>query len=301
MTKLVKSMTGFGRSTLSIDSDGDSTTELIVELKSVNSRFVDLHFRLPSSVSQYEPLLGAKIREVLKRGRIDVSVIVEQGKSAAKELTLNDALFASQLKKLKQSLETVGELSEATVAAGISALLQRREFFEQSSTSVTLPEEQVVECFTKALDGLVGMREAEGQNLAQELITLLALLTETVAKIEIGVSGLKEELFARHSERIKELLADSTIDDSRVLAEAAFFADKADIREELSRLASHKEQFLEIIKGTSGGRKLEFLLQEMGREVNTIGSKSNKSEVSQYVVEAKSILEKLREQVLNIE
>lgn len=292
------SMTGFGRSV--IDFEG---VQIQIEIKSVNSRFLDLILKLPPVYNCAEVELGRIVRERVQRGRVEVLVVrVDNRSNAGASVSFNAGLFSAYLAKVKEAFSLANITNEELIRPAVVNLLQRREVLEYAAGETDCTEEllHVQKVLQEAADDLVTMRRNEGELLAQEILALLAALEDEIKLLanaaEDGAQQLKERLTAR-----LEKLSLAEIDPVRLAQEVAIVADKVDITEELARLGSHISQFRLLITQNGGGRKLEFLIQEMGREVNTAGNKVQNSEASKHVIEAKAVLEKLREQIQNVE
>lgn len=297
---MLKSMTAFGRARGTSQS-GDK--DITAELKSVNSRFMDLSVRLPRSYSFLEDRIKPYLTERgISRGKIEVSVSVDLLRQADVEITVDEAVAASYIKALETLRDTFGlrdDISTMRVA-------QNRDIFIEKKAEDDL--ERDWEDVRRVLDGAVDMflaaREREGANLRADLLGKIASLRETAKTVETlsaaDTVGYAEKLEAR----IRQLLDKNNLqfDDSRILTEVGIFADRVAIDEELVRLGSHFKAFEEIVDAPeAAGRKLDFLVQEINREINTIGSKANNTEIAHLVVEMKTVVEKIREQIQNLE
>ncbi|MDR2712722.1 MAG: YicC family protein [Clostridiales bacterium] len=300
MKQVLKSMTGYGR--------GESFSEeyrFVVELKAVNSRFLELIVRLPRQLNPLEDGLKKILHRFLQRGRIEVFVNYEEREKenifekisrikVDKSLALD--YYNSMLEVAKFCrMESQPLLSDVARFPGV--IEQNKEDADFVALRPVLEE-----ALAKAIESLQDMRREEGRRLEEDLyqrLQVLDRLTEEITREAPLVVEIHQE---RLSSRIKELLQEIEIDQARLATEVAFFADRSDISEELIRLASHRQQFLLTLQeNVPVGRKLEFILQEINREINTIGSKANHLNISQIVIAAKSELEKMREQVQNIE
>lgn len=289
------SMTGFGRGGCCADG-----REITIEVKSVNHRFLDPAFRLPRNLGFLEEILRRELSaSEVKRGHIEVSVLYRNTRADAQLLRLDpgrlEALLA-QLSEQKQLLASFREMTAAEAMTVSGALLSEEEPEDQEAVAQIARE-----AFSQALSGLLAMRRAEGENLRRDLsgnLSKVAALRDRIASRAPEVPRLyRERLLSRMAEWPCEGL-----DETRVAQEVALLADKCAIDEELSRLESHIAQFADTMDGSGdAGKKLDFLLQEMNREVNTIGSKASDLEITKCVVDAKCLLEKLREQVQNVQ
>ena len=292
------SMTGFGRAEASCGA-----VRIEVEIKTVNHRFLDVSCRLPAAYSRFEQDVVKSIRDRLVRGHIEVSVNRRDSSERDVRVEYHSSVFSSCLSAAKQALQTAGVTDPSSTALAVVQLLQRREVLEVEPVSGEVSAERSVllEAVSSALEAVVKMRLDEGRALEEELLRR-AVLVEGVLK---NIAPLGADAVAafrtRLSAKLEKLGAEIPVDPVRLAQEAAILAERTDVTEELARMESHLAQFRALIAGNGGGRKLDFLIQEMSRDVNTIGSKSQHSQISHAVVEAKAELEKIREQVQNIE
>ena len=292
----MRSMTGYGRGECA-----KSGSKFTVELNSINRKQSDIMVNMPKELVELEPRIRDVVNAELSRGRINVVVAYHQSAArAAEQVELDVALakaYYRAIQKLQREMKLDGELTLETVlrAPGVMKLAE-----------TTVSAEEVWPCvetaLKKALAQLIKMREKEGKFLSNDLAQRLETLSTGVEHVRKSapeaVKRYREQLHAR----VKEAGLDANIDDERLLKEVVIFADRCDISEELTRLASHLNQFRDCLKSNEPvGRTLDFLAQEMNREINTIGSKANAAEVSREVVTMKAELEKVREQVQNIE
>jgi uncharacterized protein (TIGR00255 family) len=291
----MRSMTGYGR--------GEATGQgfrFVVEIQSVNRKHLDIALNLPRPLYPLEPRIREKIQSVASRGRVQAActVIPEGGPDATGVVDLNLArLYAESMRHLQKELGLEGGLSLDTVLRAPGVLLTPGQDLEPEAVWPAVDE-----AFQNALNGLLAMREAEGAALAQDLTSRILTLRECACEVRARVP----EIVALHRKQLLERLqaaeVDLAADPERLLRELALFADRSDVSEELTRLESHFQQFEKLV-GQAGalGRTLEFLTQEVARELNTLGVKSNDVSVSHWVVSAKTELEKIREQVQNVE
>ncbi len=292
---MIKSMTGFGQG-----EAADAGYAVQVEIKSVNHRYLDLFFRIPKQYSQLEETLRTVITGRLARGRVEVTLSVEEFGDQERIVQINNALLKGYLQALRTIQSELGsedkiQLSDILVLPGLLEV-------DEPPLDWDNLQQLVAQAANAALDGLEAMREAEGRRLCADLEEKLL----QVEKLRADVAGIAPQVVVdyrkRLRERLGELLDGTTLTEERFLGEVAIFADRCSIDEELVRLASHIQEFKETLKShASVGRKLDFLIQEMNREVNTIGSKANNVHIAASVVSIKSELEKIREQVQNIE
>jgi len=289
----VQSMTGYGRHRVCRDG-----REMTLELKAVNHRFLDISFRLPKNLSFLEDALRARINQSdLRRGHLDVFVTYQNTRTDAREVRIDAALleaFNAAMKDVKKPLEPYKRASAAEILTLSGALS-----VSQADEDVEAVTALALEAFDQALAALTEMRTREGAHLAQDLLHNLEELAALREQIAQRAPSVPEEFRKRLEARLAEWQV-SEADPQRVAQEVAIMADRCAIDEELSRLEGHIAQFTDSVKnGAEVGRKLDFLLQEMNREVNTTGSKASDAQITQCVVDAKCIIEKLREQVQN--
>lgn len=292
----MQSMTGYGRGVAV--SEG---REITVEARSVNHRFLDLAFRMPRSLAFLEDALRKLLQQTLTRGHIDVYVTYMNLREDARELRVNEALVQSYRQAAAQIVDLTGAQDDMRVSHWLRLpdVLSLSEAHEDEA-AIQLLAQQALE---GALAQLTGMRMREGAHLAQDLEKRAQQVLALCAGIEQRAPLVVEEYRRRLSQRIEELLQpDAAVDADRLAVEVAVFADRASITEELVRLKSHVIQFDQALKaGVPTGRKLDFIVQEMNREANTIGSKASDRQIAAHVVDLKSEIEKIREQVQNIE
>jgi uncharacterized protein (TIGR00255 family) len=293
---MLKSMTGFSRYE---NQDGELTCK--VEIRSVNNRFIDINTRLPKSLSSLELPLKKLVKSRCSRGSFDISISIEKnGESGADlEIIPNLPLAAQYLKAfntIRENLGLKGEIDINTILALRDIVKPEPKKNDESN------DEMVLTTVEKALTELIKMREEEGINLENAISDQISCIEEIGHTISSKQKMTVQEFQKRLKEKI-QLLANSTeLDPARIAQETALLADRCDVTEEIVRLESHLKQFCKLVASSEPqGRKLEFLTQEINREVNTIGSKTINLEVSQAVIEMKSYLEKIREQLANIE
>jgi len=286
-------MTGFGRGVAELGA-----IRATVDLRSVNHRFLDLKLRATLGPA-LEEQVGAKIRAAIERGSIAASVHVVRPVTHASALRIDEAAAHHAHSTLRHLSTTLGlpPPDLALVLAQPGVVIAGDE-----ETEADVLDAVVLGALEQALAQLQEMRATEGRALERELVARVDELARLRASIETHAAGVTEQLHKKLLERLARLVGDTTIDPSRLAQEVALLAERADITEELVRLASHLEQARAIIAGpAAAGRKLDFLVQELGRELNTIGSKAQRTEIISTIVDAKSVLEKLREQVQNVE
>lgn len=296
------SMTGFGRGEVSLDGGNGSTTTITAEARSVNSRFIEISLRLPRSINDRELEIRELIRKRLERGKIALNVSVVRQGAESIPLTINENT-AKAYYNLLDKLRTV---------AGVTAEIQLRdltsfgEIFqsEDSSNEHVMAEWQATQkAIAQAIDSLNEMRKQEGQELQKDLLGRIHNMDRLVTEIEEVSKSSAQTQFKKLKDRVVELTQDvNIVNNERLEFEIALLSERLDITEEIVRFRSHIKFFIEAVEAPeSAGRKLNFILQEINREVNTMGSKTNVAEVAHRVVIIKQELEKIREQVQNIE
>jgi len=288
------SMTGFGNDTFS-----DNNIILETEVKSLNSRFLDLSVRLPKELSQHEFAIRDLVKNKLVRGKVTVSINLTANNIESESLNLNEV----ELAKTVNLLNKITQLTNAKNEVSVSQLLLFREnFLIQSEKESEFDAELLISSVTKALNNLIEMRSSEGAELKKDLESRILNIQNTLAKIEDLSAVTTNEYYNKFKEKVKKLYDEFVDDEQRFLLELGILSEKHDVTEECIRLHSHIKLFSETIaKSHDVGRKLNFICQEMNREVNTINSKSISSEISHLGITIKEELEKIREQVQNIE
>ena len=292
---MIKSMTGYGRAVATVGG-----REFTVELRSVNNRYLDCNVKLPRMLSFAEDAVKQAVKASVSRGKVDVFISVKSEAADDTTITLNKSVLEGYLAAMRQMV-TEFEVRDDISVSTVSRL---PEVFTVDKPQVD--EEQLqkdlMEVVAQALAGYDAMRCTEGQALDADLRSRGNTILELVAQVEQGNAQTVVDYRARLEAKLKEVLASTNIDESRILTEAAIFADKVAVDEETVRLRSHLAQMNEMLTtGGAMGRKLDFLLQEMNREANTIGSKCTDVRLARVVVDIKAELEKIREQTQNIE
>ncbi|HBA68714.1 MAG TPA: YicC family protein [Lachnospiraceae bacterium] len=292
---MIKSMTGFGRNEIS-----EEERKITVEIKSVNHRYLDVNIKMPKKLSFFEAAIRAELKKYMQRGKVDVFIAYEDFTESNVCVKYNKELAAEYLGYLKQMADDFGLDNDIRV----SALSRYPEVLSMEEQPVD--EEEIWKALCNAVQGaaqrFVDTRLKEGEALRTDLLNKLDGMLEHLAFIEERSPQLVEEYKDKLRERVRELLEDTKIEESRLLMEVTLFADKICVDEELVRLRSHIETTKQaLIEGGSIGRKLDFIAQEMNREANTILSKTNNLEISNRAIELKTEIEKVREQIQNIE
>ena len=289
------SMTGYGRGMASKEG-----RELTIELKSVNNRFLDIGMKLPRQLSFLEDSLRKLLNDALSRGHVDVFVNYRNLRSDAKTVRVDEALLKAYLASARESAQDLGLTDDLTLSRALT--------LPDVTTILPADEDQQAladlgrEAMTMAIENLKAMRLKEGERLKLDLSARMDAMTGFAAAIKIRAPAVAEEYRTKLTARIEEMLGETEVDRSRLATEVAIFADRAAIDEEIVRLNTHLIHFRELLAaGEPVGRKMDFLVQEMNRECNTIGSKANDAELTSIVLLCKAEIEKLREQIQNIE
>lgn len=294
---MIKSMTGFGRGEYN-----DGKRNITVEIKSVNHRYCDISVKMPRRYSFVEDKVKSAIKQTIRRGKVDVSIMVENITENDVNIKLNTMIaqqYYDNLKELQKNFDVCGDIT-LSMLAGMPDVLK--------SVPDVDDEEEMTKCILipamEAAKNLEAMRSVEGEKLAEDLLSRGETIKGLVAQIEERSAEVPKAYAQKLKDRITELIGNSvTIPEDRILVEAAIFADKCAIAEELTRLYSHMDQMKNIIETSAqpDGKKLDFLVQEMNREANTIGSKANDITITNLMLQVKAEIEKIREQVQNVE
>ncbi|ULL17416.1 YicC family protein [Paenibacillus sp. H1-7] len=293
---MVRSMTGFGQASRSI-----AGYTVQIDVKSVNHRYCEVQVRMPREWLKYEDLLKRAVQQEIKRGRIDVFVTVEKQTDAAGSMEIDWPLadaYRQAAEQLKVRFGLEGSLT-------VQDFLRIPELITMQETAA-IPDEEAEQvwkaCINDALKQLIRMRESEGGHLAADTTQRVETMASLLEQARILCPQSVQEYALKLRSRIQELIQQPVIDEVRLATEVAIFADRANVDEELTRLQSHFQQCRQLLQSAEPiGRKFDFLVQEMNREVNTIGSKANHAGLTALVVEMKAELEKMREQIQNIE
>lgn len=292
---MIKSMTGFGRCEVLKDS-----RKFTVELKSVNHRYLDVNIRMPKKLNFFETSIRTLLKSYAGRGKVDIFITYEDLSQSQVSVKYNAALAAEYLKYLNQMAEEFSLDNDVRV----STLSRYPEVFTMEECSED--EDELWNGLKEALEGafsqFVEMRTKEGERLKEDILLKLDLLSEQIRFIEERSPQIIAEYRTKLEEKMRELLEDTQIDDNRIAAEVILFADKICTDEEVVRLKSHIQHMKETLEESNGiGRKLDFIAQEMNREANTILSKANDLDISNRAISLKTEIEKIREQIQNIE
>ena len=291
----MKSMTGFGRAKLEKNNRIYS-----IEIKSVNHKYSDITIKLPRSLSYMEERLKKEISTSIARGKIDVYVTFENYSEAGKEIIVNKELANKYLEKFREL--TIGNELSMNIPVTEITKLPDVLTIKETDDDEELIETELLECMKMAIDNFANMREQEGNKIKEDLVDRIKRIEEEKDKLSTYSTGLIDEYVVKLEERIKQILKTDIVDKSRLAMEVVLYADKCSVEEELTRLDSHIYQFRNLIEENGPiGKKLDFLIQEMNRETNTMGSKSGSIDITNIVVNIKTELEDIREQIQNIE
>lgn len=290
---MIKSMTGYGRG--KYDNEG---REYLVEIKSVNNRYCDISVKLPRSISYLEEKIKKEIMSNVSRGKIDVFVTFYNNSTSGKNIKFNRELagmYISELKKLASTYNLNEDIKVTEISKFPDILnVENDEDEELIWNELRIP-------LTEAINNFVEMKETEGKKIYEDLLNRIEDIESKINIISENSTRLIKDYIVKLETRIKELIKAENIDENRLAMETVIYADKCSVEEEITRLNSHVYQFKELIKGNVAGKRLDFLIQEMNRETNTIGSKSSSIEITNLVIEMKTQIEDIREQIQNIE
>ena len=293
---MIRSMTGYGKQNLSVGG-----REYQIEIKSVNHRYLDINVKIPKSISYLEETIKKEISNKIKRGKIDVFVSFENNSEEGRKIEINKQLaklYIEQLKELAQE-EKIESNIEVMDIAKIPDVLTIKVDEENSKI-----KDEIKQVTQGAVTRIFEMKNIEGEKISQDLLQRIRNIQSKIVEISAKSTGLIEEYVVKLEKRVKELLKNDEVDKSRLAQEVVIYADKCSIEEEITRLKSHIFQFENLISNNQDGaigKKLDFIIQEMNRETNTIGSKANNLEITNGVIDIKTEIEDIREQVQNIE
>lgn len=292
---MIRSMTGFGRSEVATEK-----RKIIIEMKAVNHRYSDVNIKMPKKLSIFESFLRNQLKQQVQRGKVDIFVTCEDDTEQNISLKYNEELAAEYVKYFKK----MGDTFQLDHKVKISDLAKMPDVFvlEDSTTDEEEIQKQLEEAFRIAIDDFIITREKEGEHLKQDLLKKLEGMLEGVCYIEERSPELIRAYREKLESKVKELLGNSNFDDSRIMTEVVLFADKICVDEETVRLKSHITNMVQLLnEGGFVGRKLDFIAQEMNREANTILSKMNDISIVNKAIDLKTDIEKVREQIQNIE
>lgn len=289
---MLKSMTGYGRSIYE-----SNKRRFIIEIKSVNHKYNDISIKMNKNINYLENTIRKKIKKNISRGKIDVHISLEE-LEIDKKININKNLAEKYISNIKEiakenNTEIIINMSDILM---IPDIMSANENVEDSEL-----EKELLAGLDIAINNFIDMRIKEGEKIQEDLSNRLDIINKYLSEINSYSTGLVEEYIVKLKKRIKEILKDDVVDKNRLSMEVVIFADKCSIEEELTRLNSHIVQFKSMLNENNIGKKMDFLIQEMNREINTIASKANCLEITKLVVEVKNELENIREQVQNIE
>ena len=293
---MIKSMTGFGRS--QVNENGYTIS---CEIKGVNHRYFDPHIRMPRRYGLLEERVKEEIKKQIHRGRIEISINIEKTRESTRNIKVDKDLAMAYHKSLKD----LAEYLDMNAVFSLIDIFRLPDVFslEDAEEDLEITWLTLQKSLAEAIDGLMKMRLKEGRNLLTDLLGRTDYILHEVSKLETRAPLLEKEYEEKLRNKIKEMISLESIDENRILQEVAIFSDRVSITEEIVRLQSHVKQFNETLTNSDEavGRKSDFLVQEMFREINTVASKANDIEMSQIVINVKAELEKIREQLQNIE
>ena len=291
---MIKSMTGYGKSNLSINS-----REYQVEIKTVNHKYIDTNIRMPRIISYLEEDVRKLIASKIKRGKVDISISFENYSSDGNDIRINTELakmYIENLKKLAEE-ENISSNIEVTEITRLPYVLTIKSNLDEKQI-----KSELLQVVDEAVNQLINMRQNEGNRISEDIFTKISQIEEKNEEIFKLSTGLIDEYVVKLETRIKEILKTEELDKSRLMQEVVIYADKCSVEEQITRLKSHIGQLRNLIDSEGpSGKKMDFIIQEMNRETNTIGSKANNLEIVNRVVDIKTILEDIREQIQNIE
>ncbi len=291
---MIKSMTGFGKSILI-----NEQREYQIEMKSVNHRYLDINVRIPRQLMYLEETIKKEISSKIKRGKIEVFINFQDKKQEGEKVLINKDMAKSYIHQLQEIAKETGISPEIEITEIAKMPEVLNITFNQEDEKI---KQEIIELTKDATSKMEDMKKFEGIKMAEDINKRMNKINEKITKISCNSTRLIEEYIVKLEKRIKEILKTEEVDKSRLAQEVVIYADKCSIEEEITRLRSHVKQFKEMLESdTAVGKKLDFLIQEMNRETNTIASKANQLEIINEVVEIKTELENIREQIQNIE
>ena len=290
---MIRSMTGYGRGKYSIDG-----REYTIEVKAVNNRYCDISVKLPRSISYLEEKIKQEVSNVVSRGKVDVFVTFYNNSTKGKKITFNNELASIYIEELKR-LANENNINQEIQVTEISKFPDVLTIENEEDEELIWNELQIP--LKEALNGFIAMKQAEGEKLYEDILRRIEKINGIVEVISENSTRLIKEYIVKLEERIKELMDTENIDENRLAMETVIYADKSSVEEEITRLKSHISQFKKMLNENVSGKKIDFLIQEMNRETNTIGSKSASIDITNMVIDIKTEIEDIREQVQNIE
>ena len=293
---MIRSMTGYGKQCLEVEG-----REYEIEIKSVNHRYLDISIKMPKTLSYLEDIIKKKISEKIKRGKVDVFITFENNSQEGRNIKINKELarlYINQLKELAEDEKILSNIEVMDVARFPDVLTIKVDEDDEKI------KHEIIQVTNEATDKIIDMKNIEGEKIAQDLLNRINRIEDKIMEISEKSTGLIDEYVVKLEKRIQEVLKTDEIDKSRLAQEVVIYADKCSIEEEVTRLKSHIFQFRDLVSNNQNdtiGKKLDFIVQEMNRETNTIGSKANNLEITNGAIDIKTELEDIREQIQNIE
>ena len=291
---MIKSMTGFGKSSLAINS-----REYQVEIKTVNHKYIDINIKIPRIISYLEDDIRKIINSKIKRGKVDIIINFDNYSQDGHDIKINSELakmYISNLKKLAEDEKILSNIEVTEIAKMPDVLTIKSNIDEEQIRN------EIIQAVNESIEQVIAMRKKEGNKIAEDILSKISQISTKIQEIFELSTRLIDDYVIKLETRIKELLQTEDIDKSRLMQEIVIYADKCSVEEEITRMKSHILQLTELIKlDEPTGKKMDFLVQEMNRETNTIGSKANNLEITNRVIDIKTILEDIREQIQNIE
>ena len=291
----MRSMTGYGRASLEKENRNYQ-----IEMKSVNHKYSDITIKLPKTLTYLEDKMKKQIGASISRGKVDVFVSFENNSGEGKDIIVNHEM----VKKYMDAFYTLAEENQLALSIPVTEVIKLPEVLSVQTieTKEDVIEQEVMACLQEAMQHFVEMREVEGNKIKEDLLDRVEQVEKEILKFSEYSAGLVEEYVVKLRQRVKDMLQLDEIEESRIAQEAVIFADRTSIEEEVTRLKSHVMQMKNLLEEKKPvGKKMDFLIQEMNREVNTIGSKSANLEITNLVIDLKTMLEDIREQIQNIE
>lgn len=291
----MRSMTGYGRASLEKENRNYQ-----IEMKSVNHKYSDITIKLPKTLTYLEDKMKKQIGASISRGKVDVFVSFENNSGEGKDIIVNHKM----VKKYMDAFYTLAEENQLALSIPVTEVIKLPEVLSVQTieTKEDVIEQEVMACLQEAIQHFVEMREVEGNKIKEDLLDRVEQVEKEILKFSEYSAGLVEEYVVKLRQRVKDMLQSDKIEESRIAQEAVIFADRTSIEEEVTRLKSHVMQMKNLLEEKKPvGKKMDFLIQEMNREVNTIGSKSANLDITNLVIDLKTMLEDIREQIQNIE
>ena len=291
---MIKSMTGFGKY-----NEIRNEREYQIEVKSVNHRYLDISVKLPRQLSYLEEIIKKEVSKKIKRGKIDIFVTFHNNSQEGREFRIDKELAKTYIEKVKEISEEESILSNINVVEILKLPDVLNMKYNQEDEQI---KQEAISVLQVAIEQLLNMRKEEGKKIYDDLMRRIEAIESKIIKISEKSTGLIQEYVVKLEGRVKEILQTEEIDKSRIAQEVVIYADKSSIEEEITRLRSHISQFRNLLQSDETvGKKLDFIIQEMNRETNTIGSKANCLDITNNVIDIKTELEDIREQIQNIE